>query len=712
MQKHTLTKAFYLFIALFLPIMAMPAHAEDGYDLWLRYPAMNKAMADRYTVSQVVVTGASPTLNAARSELLRGLNAMLQRPIADGGPLRDGALIIGAANAPELQGLHLTPQGAEGYIIRTVVLNKRKVTVIAGGSDIGALYGAFRYLRLLQTHDTLTASGITDAPKVGHRIIDHWDNLNRTIERGYAGFSIWDWQKLPDFVDPQYTDYARAEASIGINGIVINNVNAQAEILTPAFLTKIAALANVLRPYGIRVYLTPRFSAPINIGGLKSADPLDPAVKAWWQAKTDEIYKVIPDFGGFLVKANSEGEPGPQDYGRNHADGANMLADALAPHGGIVMWRAFVYANDPKVDRVMQPVNEFKPLDGTFRDNVVIQIKNGPLDFQPREPFSPLFGALQKTHMALELQTTKEYLGFATHLVYLGTLFQETLQSDTYSGGKGSTVAKLISGPKGVIAGVSNIGTDRDWSGSSFNQANWYAFGRLAWNPQEPADVIAADWARQTFSTDPAFVRTTVKIMMASREAAVNYMTPMGLAHLMGTSHHYGPAPWVNDAGRADWNPVYYHRADADGIGVERTAKGTGAISQYAPEVAAQFADPATTDEKYLLWFHHVGWDTKMKSGRTLWQELVWHYDEGVRQVHQMHKDWQAMKPFVDGERYAKTDAYLAIQENEAQWWRDACVAYFRTFAKRPLPAGSPEPAHTLAYYQSLKFPYAPGIMH
>lgn len=547
--------------------------------------------------------------------------------------------------------------------------------------------------------------------------MNHWDNLNRNIERGYSGFSIWNWPKLPDNLDPRYTDYARAEASIGINGVVLNNVGAQAEMLTAQFIAKAAALANVFRPYGIKVYFSARFSAPIDLGGLKTADPLDPAVGAWWKAKVDEIYAAVPDFGGFLVKANSEGQPGPQDYNRTHADGANMLAEALAPHHGIVIWRAFVYSQNNPDDRVKQAYTEFVPLDGKFDDNVIVQVKNGPLDFQPREPFSPLFGAMPKTNLALEVQITKEYLGFATHLVYLGTMWKEVLDSDTQARGPGSTVTKVIDGSLfgnklTAMAGVSNVGTDRNWSGSEFDQANWYAFGRLAWDPDLSTRTIAEDWARMTFSNNKAFVEPVVDMMMGSREAVVDYMTPLGLAHQMGTGNHYGPAPWVDNAGRPDWNPVYYARADAQGIGVERTAAGSNAIAQYAPPVAEVFGSLENIPEKNLLWFHHVPWDYKMKSGRTLWDELALHYQQGVAAVVRMRSTWAKMKPYVDEQRYDETATYLAIQEKEAKWWRDACLAYFQSVSKRPLPAGVPAPEHPLSYYEALTFPFEPGLAH
>ena len=487
-----------------------------------------------------------------------------------------------------------------------------------------------------------------------------------------------------------------------------------AQTLTADFIQKEVALADAFRPYGIRIYLTARFSAPVEIGGLKTADPLDPAVRAWWKAKADEIYRAIPDFGGFLVKANSEGQPGPQDYGRSHADGANMMADALAPHGGIVLWRAFVYSQHNPEDRVKQAYDEFVPLDGKFRDNVVIQVKNGPLDFQPREPFSPIFGAMPKSNVALELQITKEYLGFETHLVYLGTMWQEVLRFDTYRPRQDSTVAEVVDGAAfgnklTVMAGVSNIGTDRNWCGSIFDQANWYAFGRLAWNPNASAEEIAGDWVKMTFTSNPAFVKPVVALMMGSRELAVDYMTPLGLAHQMGTGHHYGPGPWIADAGRPDWNPVYYNRADKNGIGVDRTPAGTDAVGQYASPLAREYTDVATTPESLLLWFHHLPWDYRMTSGHTLWDELVMHYTQGVEGVAKMQSQWAELKPYVDAQRFALTSDFLQIQRRDAELWRDASVAYFQSLNGLPLPAGYASPKHALADYEALSFPYAPG---
>nr|WP_239556788.1 alpha-glucuronidase family glycosyl hydrolase [Dyella flava] len=697
-----------------------PAHAEDGYELWLRYHPLTPGQAVLYRghTAELIIGSTTPTQIATRNELQRGLSGLLGQDL----PLsetvtRDGAIIVGtAASSPLIAKLRLDIQslGSDGYVIRNVIVDGHPATAIVGGSDIGALYGSFHFLRLLQTGQAIDHLDLHESPRIKLRVLDHWDYLNGQIERGYAGASIWDWWKLPDWRAPRYTDYARANASIGINGTVLNDVTGGATILTTTYLQKVAALADVFRPYGIRVYLSVRFSAPIEIGGLKTADPLDPQVRAWWRAKADEIYQLIPDFGGFLVKADSEGQPGPQDYKRTHADGANMLADALAPHGGIVMWRTFVYSQANKDDRAKQAYEEFKPLDGQFHANVLLQTKNGPIDFQPREPFHPLFGAMPKTPLMMEFEITKEYLGFATHLVYLGPLYEEVLSSDTMERGMGSTVAKVIDGSLeghalSGMAGDANIGADRNWCGSDFNQANWYVFGRLAWNPTLSSRAIAEEWVRMTFTNNEAFVKPVVDMMMGSREAAVDYMTPLGLLHLMGPGHHYGPAPWDASESEADWRPVYYHRADRQGIGFDRSSTGSNAVAQYAPAIAAQFNDMAQTPERFLLYFHHVPWDYRMRSGQTLWYELVAHYTQGVDDVKQMRATWSHLHGYIDEERYQQVATFLAIQEKEAQWWRDACIAYFQSISGRPLPPGYAPPQRSLKYYESLTFPYVPG---
>ncbi len=696
------------------------AAAEDGYELWLRYqplPAERASAVSAHTAHLLVDAG-TPTRAAARAELRRGLEGLLGRAPVDATAVdAAGTLVIGTpASSPVIRNLDLDLRdlGNEGYLIRSLRVNGHAVTVIAANADIGLLYGAFDLLRRVQTGEPLAALDVREAPRVKVRVLNHWDNLDGHVERGYAGASIWDWWKLPHHLDPRYTDYARANASIGINGAVLNNVNANATILTPRYLERVAALADVLRPWGIRVYLSARFSAPMEIGGLATADPLDAGVRAWWKTKADEIHALIPDFGGFLVKANSEGQPGPQDYDRTHADGANMLADALAPHGGIVMWRAFVYSQHNPDDRAKQAYTEFKLLDGQFRDNVLVQVKNGPIDFQPREPASPLFGAMPGTPLMMEFQITKEYLGFATHLAYLGTMYEEVLQADMHTLGPGSTVARVVTGELhghelSGMAGVANIGRDRNWSGSVFDQANWFVFGRMAWNPELGARGIADDWARMTFVDDDAVALPVVDMMMGSREAVVDYMTPLGLHHLMGRGHHYGPMPWDAGGPRADWTPVYYHRADRDGIGFDRSRRGSGAVSQYAQTVADVFDDVARIPEQYLLWFHRVPWSHRVQSGRTLWQELVHRYTRGVQAVDAMRETWMGLAGPIDAQRHAQTADFLAIQRNEAQWWRDASLAYWQSLNGLTIPQGYAPPAHSLQYYQSLSFPEAPG---
>jgi alpha-glucuronidase len=697
-------------------------HSEDGYRLWLRYDKIdNNTLLLQYKsmIAGIQFAGESPTLKVAKEELLNGLEGLLGKKITDQKITVDKSIIVGTPSASTViqtffSGHHFD-LGKEGFVISSQKINQKNIIVIAANTDAGILYGVFHFLRLLQTHQDIEKLSIVNIPKIQNRILNHWDNLNRTVERGYAGISIWNWHLLPGYIDQRYIDYARANASIGINGTVLTNVNANALVLTKQYLEKVAVLANLFRPYNIKVYLTARFSAPVEIGRLGTADPLNDTVQQWWKEKADEIYNYIPDFGGFLVKANSEGQPGPQTYGRTHADGANMLADAVAPHNGIIIWRAFVYSNETPDDRFKQAYNEFKPLDGKFKKNVLIQVKNGPIDFQPREPFSPLFGAMPQTPLMVEFQITQEYLGQATNLVYEAPLFKECLDADSYSKGKGSIVAKVIDGSLDNysitgIAGVANIGNERNWTGHPFGQANWYAFGRLSWDYNLSSAQIADEWIRQTFSNNEHFIEAIKKIMLASRETVVNYMTPLGLHHIMGTGHHYGPAPWVSNAGRADWNPVYYHKADSIGIGFDRTVTGSNALSQYAGEVRKQWEDADNCDEKYLLWFHHLSWNYKMKSGRTLWNELCYKYNAGVDSVRWMQKKWSELKTFIDEERFQQVKMLLSVQEKESVWWRNACLLYFQTFSQTSIPANYEQPNHTLEYYKGLKFPYAPGI--
>jgi alpha-glucuronidase len=591
------------------------------------------------------------------------------------------------------------------------VLNGHAVTVIAANSEIGVLYGAFAFLRRIQTGQPIDHLEVRDSPKLMVRVLDHWDNLDGSIERGYAGASLWRWQTLPAYRDPRYGEYARADASIGINGAVLNNVNSSSAILTSEYIEKIAALADEFRPWGVKVWLAPRFTAPQEIGRLKTADPLDPGVRAWWQAKVEEIYRRIPDFGGFLIKANSEGQPGPQDYGRSHSDGANMYADLLAPHQGIVMYRAFVYddpGKDWKLDRIAEAYRIIKPFDGKFRENVIVQEKEGPLDFQAREPFAPLFGAMPHTQMAVEFPVTKEYTGQGADLSYTGFMYEEIYQSDTYAHGKGSTIARIVEGfyghPKLTgVAGIANVGNDRNWTGSTFNQANWYAFGRFAWDPESRARAVGEEWTRMTFGNDPAIVAPVVDMLMKSFPALVDYQQPLGLNFLDidRANTHYGPWPWYNEAQRPDWGDVYFHRADEKGLGFDRSASGYNSVAQYNSPLKELWADLRTTPEELLLWFHHVPWDYKMKSGRTLWEELQVRYHRGVGTVEEMQKTWESLKGRIDDERFTAVKQFLVMQHRDAVWFRDAELAYFASIARRPF-AGGYQPKYPLAYYKTL----------
>jgi alpha-glucuronidase len=705
-----------LYCTFLLPFMKVKA--DDGYHLWMRYEKINNTVIlNQYKkiISSAAVVGNTATIQKAREELANSLKGLTGATLSIASVPGNAALVAGNASSLKafsslISRKDLNKIGQEGFIIFTT---NNKI-IITANTDIGVLYGVFHFLRLLQTQQPIFSLNIVSAPQIKLRLLNHWDNLNRTVERGYAGSSIWNWHTLPGYIDQRYIDYARANASIGINGTVLTNVNANAVSLTTAYLEKAKALADVFRPYGIKVYLTAKFSAPIEIGGLKTADPLNADVIDWWKKKCDEIYALIPDFGGFLVKANSEGQPGPQDYNRTHADGANMLADAIATHKGIVIWRAFVYSHEVPDDRHKQAFNDFAPLDGKFRSNVMVQVKNGAIDFMPREPFHPLFGAMPKTPLMMEFQVTQEYLGQGTHLVYLAPLFKECLNSDTYSKGKGSTVAKIIDGSLddhalSGMAGVANIGSDINWTGHPFGQANWYALGRLSWNHELSSEQIADEWLRMSFTNDASFVKDAKKIMLSSREILVDYMNPLGLHHIMATGHHYGPGPWVSNLSRPEWNPVYYHKADSLGIGFNRTSTGSNALSQYKPETAAAWADASTIDEKYLLWFHHVAWNQPMKSGRSLWNELCYKYNMGVDSLRWMQQLWSKQKNKIDDQRFQQVSMLLKIQEQEAVWWRNACLLYFQTFSKMPIPENYEQPDHKLEYYKELKFPYAPG---
>ena len=627
-----------MFVLLTMGLNIAAADNEDGSRLWLRFDN---------TGTMATITGVKGTAMTELQTYWQGGPVVLKRQ----------------------KGL-----ARDGYTIRS----QGGKTVIAASDDAGLLYGAYHLLRLQQTGQRCDQLDISEKPFYDLRILNHWDNPNGTVERGFAGKSI--------FVNPtpeRMKMYARANASVGINGTVLNNVNAKPEALSTASLEHTKAIADQLRPYGIRVYLSINFASPIKVGGLPTADPLNAEVVKWWKDKADEIYRLIPDFGGFLVKANSEGEPGPQDFGRTHADGANMLAGVLKPHKGIVMWRAFVYAPQSP-DRANQAYLEFMPLDGQFADNVIIQIKNGPIDFQPREPYSPLFTAMQKTQMMVEFQLTQEYLGAANHLVYLAPMWQEFF---TF----------VSPGSLRAIAGVANIGDDTNWCGHHFAQANWYAFGRTAWNPALTPGDIALEWLQQTFTDNSAFVATLSQLMLDSREACVDYMMPLGIHHIFAGTHHYGPEPWYAPKGvRADWTPPYYHKADAVGLGFDRTTTGSANVRQYPEALCLLYNDIATCPENLICWFHHVPWDHRMKSGRTFWDELCHKYDDGVRQARRFLALWDAMQPYVDQQRFGDVQRKLRIQARDAEWWRDACLLYFQTFSRRPIPQDVEHPVHNL----------------
>ena len=628
--------------------LGLTVKAEDGHQLWLRYAAVNKA--------QVTTNHQSPTIQIAQQELETYYNG-------------------------EHVSLQLDPREPDddGYRISGTTITARR--------DVGLLYGAYALLR---------GEHQESHPAFALRLLNHWDNLDGSIERGYAGQSIF-WSTLLPPEDRSVArnhsslikEYARANASIGINGSVLNNVNASPKMLTTPYLKEVKKTADLLRPYGIKVYLSINFATPMALKETKTADPLDASVARWWKRKAKEIYKLIPDFGGFLVKANSEGQPGPGDYHRSHADGANMLADALAPYGGIVMWRCFVYGaiatphsqrenhiatphsqREKGEDRVKQAVSEFKPLDGHFRPNVILQTKNGPLDFQPREPYSPIFDQIKQTPNMVELQITQEYLGQSRHLVYLAPMWKEFFSMVKPEGLKG-------------IAGVANIGLDRNWCGHHFSQANWYAFGRLAWNPELSSGQIAEEWIRQTFTTHQAAVHVLSVMMQESREACVNYMMPLGLHHIFKFDHHYGPEP---DGFKAEypleWCPVYYHKADRSGVGFDRSSRGTDAVSQYRPDMARRYDDLETCPENLLLWFHHVPWDYRMKDGSTLWESLQYHYNLGVITVESHYNLWHTkLRHYIDPQRWREVDERLDDQLHSAREWRDVCLQYFGQFA-------------------------------
>ncbi len=623
-----------LILSLFVACLTLTANAEDGHQLWLRFQPVNKA--------KVTTPKQTPVINTAQKELetyYQGGSVTLKLD----------------TSLPDGDGFSIEIKGGN--------------TTITAYQESGLLYGAYTLLRQ-QAINPVANYKVHSDPAFSLRLLNHWDNPDGSIERGYAGESIFEWFKLDEQL---IKEYARANASIGINGSVLNNVNASPKMLTTEYLKEVKKIADILRPYNIKVYLSINFATPMALKETKTADPLDKSVVKWWQKKAKEIYKFIPDFGGFLVKANSEGQPGPGDFGRTHADGANMLADALKPYKGIVMWRCFVYgANHKGEDRVKQAVSEFKPLDGQFRDNVILQTKNGPLDFQPREPYSPIFDQIKQTPNMVELQITQEYLGQSRHLVYLAPMWQEFFSFVEPSSLKG-------------IAGVANIGKDRNWCGHHFSQANWYAFGRLAWDPHLLSIDIAKEWLALTFSTDRKFIDDMAIWMETSREACVNYMMPLGLHHIFKFDHHYGPEP---DGFKAsyplEWCPVYYHKADKDGVGFDRSSKGTDAVSQYRGHLARTYDNIETCPEELLLWFHHVPWTHRMKDGSTLWESLQYHYNNGVIWTESLQNDWRyKMRHFIDEQRWREVDQRLEHQVENAKQWRDVCLKYFGSFAEK-----------------------------
>jgi len=708
-MKYSLQNKFLVLCAV-VSVCSM-VRADDGYNLWMSYRKLDNAKAlkeYKQAFSSILIQGDSETLRIIREEVKKGLDGLLGADLPLSGTLTGKALVIGTPKQSRLiRELNLSGElatlGCEGYLIKSINIKSIPSVVITANEDIGLLYGSFHLLRLMQNGQSLINLNIRSKPRIQYRLLNHWDNLNGSVERGYAGKSLWKWDELPGTISPRYKDYARANASIGINGTVLNNVNANPNILKTECLKKVAELADIFRPYGIRVFLSINFSSPISarfrvsgnrrggIGDLKTSDPLNPEVREWWKKKVKEVYQHIPDFGGFLVKANSEGMPGPQDWDRTHADGANMLAEALEPYNGIVMWRAFVYDADVDPDRAKRAYKEFVPLDGQFRSNVFVQAKNGPIDFQPREPVQPFFGSMPKTPLMLELQITQEYLGHSTHLVYLGPMWKEYFQFDTYAKGRGSALSSVIDGTlhnyqMTGIAGVTNIGDDRNWCGHFFAQANWFAFGRLAWDHTLTAEQIADEWLRMTITNNDSVVEKIKSMMMGSWEACINYMTPLGLHHIMQAGFHYGPQPDYARSSRRDWTSVYYHRADDIGLGFDRSSSGSDSTSQYFSPLRERFDNIKTCPEKYLLWFHHIRWDYKMKSGRTLWDEICRKYYEGTSYVDRMYDTWQSLETSIDPEIFAHVRSKLQKQKVDSALWRDTCIDYFRKFSKKPVP--------------------------
>jgi alpha-glucuronidase len=684
-----------IFTVLFL-IISFFSMADDGSRLWLKYDLIKgqnqKLVYQKYT-KFISIKTVHPVLQKAAEELQIGFAGLLgSKTKIVTNSNQTGGCILEVSNNQALT----SKLANDGFAI----FFKKGNLIISSKSEAGVLYGAFELLRRIQTGQSLNEN-IVSSPKIKIRMLNHWDNANGTVERGYAGSSMWKWNELPFRIDPRYIAYARANASLGINATSINNVNASSRFLTAEYLEKIKAIADVLRPYGIKVFISVNFRSPRTLGELKTSDPLDRVVRNWWNEKTKEIHQYIPDFGGYLVKANSEGEPGPQDYGRTHADGANMLAEAMKPYSGIVIWRAFVYNADPKGDRFKEAYEQFKPLDGKFDEKVIVQVKNGPIDFMPREPFNPMFGGFSNTKLGMEFQLTQEYLGQSTHLTYLAPMFKECLDTDTYAKGKGSTVAKVIDGSlynnqNSLIAGVANTGSDAKWCGHPFNQANWYAFGRLAWDYTLSSEKIANEWIGLTLTNDTKAKVQINEIMQKSLPTYISYTYPLGLHHMMGEGHHFGPEPWLTKAARPDWTSIYYHRADSIGLGFDRTGKLSNAIKLYSKEINETWGNAEKCDLNYLLWFHHIAWNKKLSSGNTLWEELCYRYYNGVVEVEKLEKDWLKLQPFIDKETFTSVNARLKTQKKESIWWRDACVLYFKEFSKMSIPSSLTPPIRNL----------------
>jgi len=686
-------------------LLAVSSFGENGYDLWLRYVSVETSHLSQYqsAATEIVFEGTSETMEAAKNELLAGLEGLLGQAVPDQSAVTsNGAIVAGTPeNSPIINGLQLDLDAdPESYKIVSTTYSGNSIIAIASSGETGVLYGTFHLLRLIQTGESISGLNINEKPKIKRRLLNHWDNEDRSVERGYAGKSLWKWSELPGKIDDRYKDYARTCASIGINGTVLNNVNCNIgnnkNMLTTSYLQKVKALADVFRPYGVKVYLSALFSAPQVLGGLGTADPTNSSVQQWWKNKCDEIYQLIPDFGGFLVKANSEGQPGPKTYGKTHAQGANCLADAIAPHGGVVIWRAFVYDNEVDADRMKRAYKEFKALDGDFRSNVIIQAKNGPFDFQPREPVHPLFNGLDHTYVGAELQITKEYLGQSIHLVYLAPMWKEILDFDTYRDGEGSTVAKYLeSDTLSMIAGVANTGSDMNWCGLHFNQANWYAFGRLAWDYTLSSNKIADEWTKMTWGWTTTIVSTIKKMLAGSHEACVNYTGALGLGGIFAYNHHYGPDPGFNgDPSHPDWNSVYWHKADNQGLGYDRTTSGSNFVSQYFSPNKEMYNNIETCPIEYLCWFHHVPWNYELETGKIFWDELCYRFYDGAYYVSIMDTvQWPSLQSNIDGQRYSEVKAKLDQHLIDAKEWRDVCINYFKQFSNMPVPAYEPPTA-------------------